>query len=65
MNKIDLSDKVAVVTGGAQGFGHAIANRFIKSGAKVVIWDNDEEILGLDFILGNASPCCQCSIARC
>ena len=45
MNKIDLSDKVAVVTGGAQGFGHAIANRFIKSGAKVIIWDNDEEIL--------------------
>ena len=31
MNKIDLSDKVAVVTGGAQGFGYAIANRFIKS----------------------------------
>ena len=45
MNKIDLSDKVADVTGGAQGFGHAIANRFIKSGAKVIIWDNDEEIL--------------------
>ena len=45
MNKIDLSDKVAVVTGGAQGFGYAIANRFIKSGAKVIIWDNDEEIL--------------------
>ena len=45
MNNIDLNDKVAVVTGGAQGFGLAIAKRISDSGANVVIWDKDEEIL--------------------
>ena len=45
MNKIDLNDKIAVVTGGAQGFGLAIAKRFINSGAKVIIWDKDKDIL--------------------
>jgi len=42
MIQFDLKDRVAVVTGGAQGFGLAITNRFIESGAKVVIWDIDE-----------------------
>ena len=41
MNKIDLKNKIAVVTGGAQGFGLAISKRFIESGATVVIWDID------------------------
>ena len=45
MNKIDLIDKVAVVTGGVQGFGLAVVERFINSGAKVVIWENDKELL--------------------
>jgi len=45
MNNIDLNDKVAVVTGGAQGFGLAIAKRISESGANVVIWDKDEKIL--------------------
>ena len=45
MNKIDLSHKVAVITGGAQGFGLAVVNRFIESGAKIIIWDKDKEIL--------------------
>ena len=42
MIQFDLKDRVAVVTGGAQGFGLAITERFIDSGAKVVIWDIDE-----------------------
>ena len=42
MIKYDLNDRVAVVTGGAQGFGLAITERFIEAGAKVVIWDIDE-----------------------
>ncbi|MDB5547293.1 MAG: short-chain dehydrogenase/reductase [Tardiphaga sp.] len=41
MNKIDLAGRCAVVTGGAQGFGRAITERFVASGAKVAIWDHD------------------------
>ncbi|MBR1209646.1 SDR family NAD(P)-dependent oxidoreductase [Bradyrhizobium sp. JYMT SZCCT0180] len=41
MNKIDLNGRCAVVTGGAQGFGRAITERFVASGAKVAIWDYD------------------------
>ncbi|MGI9424859.1 MAG: SDR family NAD(P)-dependent oxidoreductase [Hyphomicrobiaceae bacterium] len=40
-NSIDLSGRVAVVTGGAQGFGRAIVERFVASGAAVDIWDRD------------------------
>ena len=42
MIKYDLNNRVAVVTGGAQGFGLAITERFIESGAKVIIWDIDD-----------------------
>ena len=45
MNQIDLKDKVAVITGGAQGFGYSMVERFSKSGAKVIIWDKDKELL--------------------
>ena len=45
MNKIDLKDKVAVVTGGAQGFGLAIVEKFLASDAKVIIWDKDKEMM--------------------
>ncbi|MGJ4950165.1 SDR family NAD(P)-dependent oxidoreductase [Bradyrhizobium sp. HKCCYLS20291] len=41
MNHIDLANRCAVVTGGAQGFGRAITERFKASGAKVAIWDHD------------------------
>jgi 3-oxoacyl-[acyl-carrier protein] reductase len=41
-NKIDLNGRYAVVTGGAQGFGRAITERFLDSGAGgVAIWDRD------------------------
>ena len=42
MIKYDLKNRVAIVTGGAQGFGLAITERFIEAGAKVIIWDVDE-----------------------
>jgi 2-dehydro-3-deoxy-L-rhamnonate dehydrogenase (NAD+) len=45
MIKYDLNKRVAVVTGGAQGFGLAVSERFIEAGAKVVIWDIDEEAI--------------------
>ena len=41
MNQIDLKNRVAVVTGGAQGIGYAISQRLLQSGAEVVIWDID------------------------
>jgi len=40
-NRIDLEGCTAVVTGGAQGFGKAITERFAASGARVAIWDRD------------------------
>jgi 3-oxoacyl-[acyl-carrier protein] reductase len=40
-NDIDLQGHMAVVTGGAQGFGKAITERFLKSGARVAVWDQD------------------------
>jgi 3-oxoacyl-[acyl-carrier protein] reductase len=42
MNHLDLKNRVAIITGGAQGFGLAISKRIIESGGKVVIWDIDE-----------------------
>ena len=39
MNQIDLTGRVAVITGGAQGIGLAIAERMLNSGASVVLWD--------------------------
>ena len=44
-NKFDFSNKTAVITGGAQGFGLDIAKRFLDSGAKVIIWDIDAKLL--------------------
>jgi 3-oxoacyl-[acyl-carrier protein] reductase len=45
MNNFDLKDRVAIITGGAQGFGLAISKRIIQSGGKVVIWDIDENAI--------------------
>ena len=43
--KYDFNNRTAVITGGAQGFGLDIAKRFLKSGAKVIIWDIDPKLI--------------------
>ena len=45
MHQFDLKNRTAIITGGAQGFGLGIAKRFLSSGAKVIIWDIDENEL--------------------
>ena len=45
MNKFDLKNKIAIITGGAQGFGLDIAKKFLDFGAKVRLWDIDENEL--------------------
>src|SRR6516164_5988931 len=46
MNVYDLNDRVAIVTGAAQGIGLAVATRIVASGGKVAIWDRDTDLLG-------------------
>jgi 2-dehydro-3-deoxy-L-rhamnonate dehydrogenase (NAD+) len=45
MNQIDLAHRHAIVTGGAQGIGFSVAQRFLSSGASVTLWDRDSELL--------------------
>lgn len=45
MNSYDFSDRVVIVTGGAQGIGRAVVERVLSSGGKVSIWDRDGDLL--------------------
>ena len=45
MNTIDLNGRVAIITGGARGIGHAITQRLLDSGASCSLWDKDEKAL--------------------
>ena len=45
MNQYDLTGQRAIITGGAQGFGRAIAERLVDSGARVSLWDREVETL--------------------
>ena len=44
-NEYNFNNRTALITGGAQGFGLDIAKRFLNSGAKVIMWDIDAELL--------------------
>lgn len=41
-NAIELTGRVAIVTGGAQGIGLTVGHRLLASGAKLVVWDINE-----------------------
>lgn len=41
MNRLDLNGRIAIVTGGARGIGFAVAERMLRSGAAVSVWDSD------------------------
>ena len=45
MNVYDLKERVAVITGGAQGIGLAVGRRVLASGGRVAIWDRDSALL--------------------
>jgi 2-dehydro-3-deoxy-L-rhamnonate dehydrogenase (NAD+) len=45
MNVYDLNGRVAIITGGAQGIGLAVAHRILASGGSVSIWDRDKALL--------------------
>ena len=45
MNKYNFNGRVAVITGGAQGFGLAITKRIIQSNGNVIIWDIDKDAI--------------------
>ncbi|MBA3504818.1 MAG: SDR family oxidoreductase [Betaproteobacteria bacterium] len=45
MNRLDFTNRVAVITGGAAGIGLAIAQRLADSGAQVALWDRDDKML--------------------
>lgn len=45
MVQYDYDGRTAVVTGGAQGIGFAIARRLLAGNAKVCLWDRDAEAI--------------------
>jgi 3-oxoacyl-[acyl-carrier protein] reductase len=63
MNAIDLNGQVAVVTGGAQGIGLAVAQRLVASGARVSLWDRSaEDLANATAVLGPAASAIQVDI---
>ena len=55
MNSINLTDRVAVITGGAQGIGFEVGKRFLASGVKLAIWDiNEAQMVTAQKELGHA-----------
>jgi 2-dehydro-3-deoxy-L-rhamnonate dehydrogenase (NAD+) len=64
-NDIDLRDRSAIVTGGAQGFGKAIAQHFVRSGARVALWDRDTALAQQTAAaLGPAAIAIACDVAN-
>jgi NAD(P)-dependent dehydrogenase (short-subunit alcohol dehydrogenase family) len=65
MNRIDLDGQVAAVTGAAQGIGYAVAERLVRSGAKVASWDRDAALNAKAVkALGSGSFAAQCDVTE-
>lgn len=61
---MDLNDKVAIVTGGASGLGRSTVERFVSAGARVAIFDRDEEKgEALSAALGESALFCMVNVA--
>lgn len=60
----DFSRQVAVVTGGAQGIGGAVADALARRGARVAVWDMDEMLAREKAsTLGGGSFACKVDVA--
>ena len=60
-----LKDKVAIVTGGASGFGRAICELYAKEGAKVMVADiNSEGAREVASGIGSAARHVACDVAK-
>ena len=65
MNKLDFEGRVAVVTGGAQGIGLAVAQRLVTSGARVCLWDVTQQHLDeARAVLGAAAQTIRVDVAN-
>lgn len=60
---MSLRDKVAIVTGGASGFGAGIVEKFVEEGAKVVILDLNEQ-LGQQVATKTGSVFLRCDVTK-
>ncbi len=61
---MNLKNRIAVITGGASGLGRATAEAFVSAGAKVAIFDLDEDKgASLSESLGEAAIFCDVNIA--
>ena len=62
---MQLDGKIAIVTGGASGFGEGMARRFVAEGARVVIADiNGEAAVALERQLGDAATAVRADVSR-
>ena len=55
---LNLTNKLAVVTGAARGIGHAISQSFLAEGASVLMVDRDEQVTNIAKSFGTESLVC-------